>query len=64
MDHIFPFGCDNLQEKYNYWMDERKKTKRGIKKIKNEINERLKYLESISNKINNIVKTNNIKISN
>lgn len=45
-------------------MDERKKTKSGMKKIKKEINERLKSLESLSNEINSIIEKNNIKIYN
>lgn len=64
VDHIPPISNDNLQDKYDYWMDERKKTKSGMKKIKKEINERLKSLESLSNEINSIIKTNNIKIYN
>lgn len=64
VDHIPPINNDNLQDKYDYWMDERKKTKSGMKKIKKEINERLKSLESLSNEINSIIKTNNIKIYN
>ena len=63
VDHI-PINNDNFQEKYDYWMDERKKTKSGMKKIKKEINERLKSLESLSNEINSIIEKNNIKIYN